>query len=129
MKNLPLILSIGAAVLIIGGAAMFSTNSDKSAPVAQNIYMEGEKQIVEIDAKGGFSPQVSTAKAGVPTTLRVKTNSTYDCSAGVRIQKLGVSENLDATGVRDIDVSPESAQGTLSGTCAMGMYNFSVNFM
>lgn len=129
MKNLPLVLSIGAAVLIIGGAVMFSTGSDESVPVAQKVYMEGEKQIVEIDAKGGFSPLMSTAKAGVPTVLRMKTNGTYDCSAGVRIQKLGVSENLDATGVKDILVSAESAQGTLTGTCAMGMYNFSVNFM
>lgn len=129
MKNLPLILSIGVAILIIGGAAMLSIGPDEASPAAQAVYMEAGKQVVEIDAKGGFFPRVSTAKAGVPTILRVKTSGTYDCSAGVRIQKLAVSENLEATGVKDIEVPAESAQGTLNGTCSMGMYNFSVNFM
>lgn len=129
MKHLPILLSLGAAVLIIGGAGMLSAGSGDTSQVADRVYREGGKQIIEINAKGGFTPQVSTAQSGVPTILRVSTSGTYDCSSGIRIPKLGIRENLEATGVRDIDIPAESAQGTLDGTCTMGMYNFSVNFM
>lgn len=130
MKNLPIIASVLGALLIIGGAVAFSmTPSEPDEQVVENVRMEGDTQIVEIDVKGGYSPMVSTAQAGIPTVLRLKTNGTYDCSAAVRIQDLGIRQNLEATGVADIEIAAESAQGTVQGTCIMGMYNFSIKFM
>lgn len=129
MKNVPVIASILVAVLIIGGAVAFGSGSGGTEQPVENVRMEGGKQIVEIDVKGGYSPRMSTAQAGVPTVLRLKTSGTYDCSAAVRVKSLGIRQNLDATGVTDIEVPLASAQGTLQGTCAMGMYNFSVKFI
>lgn len=129
MKKLPIITSVLLAALIIGGAIAFGGKSDAPKQVVQNVSMEGEKQIIEIDAKGGYSPQLTTVKAGVPTVLRLKTNGTYDCSSGLSIPALGYQKTLEATGVTDIEVSAQLAKGTLEGVCAMGMYNFTVKFI
>jgi plastocyanin domain-containing protein len=129
MKNLPIILSVLVAALVIGGAVVFSQKPDGSGQVVQNVSMEGEKQVIEIDAKGGYSPKLTTAKAGVPTVLRLKTNGTYDCSSAVTIPAIGFRKNLEATGVTEVEVPANVAQGTLEGVCSMGMYSFSVKFM
>lgn len=129
MKKLPLVASLLVAIVIIGGAVALGQKSDTAVQAAQNVSMEGEKQVIEIDAKGGYSPKLTTAKAGVPTVIRLKTNGTYDCSSAVTIPSLSFRKNLDATGVTEVEVPAESAKGTLDGVCAMGMYNFSVKFM
>lgn len=129
MKKLPTVLSILFAALVIGGAIVFSQKPGGSGQIVQNVSMEGEKQVIEIDAKGGYSPKLTTAKAGVPTVLRLKTNGTYDCSSAITIPTLGFRKNLDATGVTEVAISAESAKGSVEGVCAMGMYNFSVKFL
>ncbi|MDQ1299544.1 MAG: hypothetical protein QG636_212 [Patescibacteria group bacterium] len=129
MKNLPMILSVLVAALVIAGAIVLSQKSDGTEQVVQNVFMEGEKQIIEIDAKGGYSPKLTTAKAGVPTVLRLKTSGTYDCSSAVTIPSVGFRKNLVATGITEVEVPIKVAQGTLEGTCAMGMYSFSVRFL
>ncbi len=129
MKNLPIVLSVLVAALVIGGAIVFGQKSDGSGQVVQNVSMEGEKQIIEIDAKGGYFPKLTTAKAGVPTVVRLKTSGTYDCSSAVTIPSLGFRKNLDATGITEVEVPIHVAQGTLEGTCTMGMYSFSVRFI
>jgi plastocyanin domain-containing protein len=129
MKNLPIILSVLLAALVIAGVIVLSQKSDGTEQVVQNVFMENEKQIIEIDAKGGYSPKLTTAKAGVPTVLRLKTSGTYDCSSAVTIPSVGFRKNLDATGITEVEVPIHVAQGTLEGTCAMGMYSFSVRFL
>ena len=124
-----MILSVLVAALVIAGVIVLSQKSDGTEQVVQNVFMEGEKQIIEIDAKGGYSPKLTTAKAGVPTVLRLKTSGTYDCSSAVTIPSVGFRKNLDATGTTEVEVPINVAQGTLEGTCAMGMYGFSVRFL
>lgn len=124
-----MILSVLVAALVIAGAIVLSQKSDGTEQVVQNVFMEGEKQIIEIDAKGGYSPKLTTAKAGVPTVLRLKTSGTYDCSSAVTIPSVGFRKNLVATGITEVEVPIKVAQGTLEGTCAMGMYSFSVRFL
>jgi Cu+-exporting ATPase len=86
------------------------------------------KQIVEIGVKGGYSPKVTSAKADMPTTLRMKTNGTFDCSSGVTIPSLGIRQTLPSSGSTDIEVPAQKAGTTLDGVCVMGMYHFAVNF-
>lgn len=127
----PIILSILIAVAIVGGAIMFSridlNSSSKTDVVENNVSIVDGKQIVEIRAKGGYQPQKSIAKAGIPTILRFDTNSTFDCSSFVRIPSLSVSKALPQTGTTDIDVGIYQV-GKLKGSCGMGMYPFEVDF-
>ncbi len=103
----------------------YSTDSES---ITQNVSSDNDKQIIEIDAKGGYTPRMSIAKANVPTILRVKTSSTFDCSSALRIPSLGYSKNLPSTGTTDIEIPAQAAGSTLNALCSMGMYNFSVEF-
>lgn len=123
------IISIIAAVVLIGGAFMLTRSSSDNTPpvVANNVSIIDGKQIIEISAKGGYQPRKSMAKAGIPTIIRFDTKGTFDCSSAVRIPSMDISKNLPQTGSTDIDIGvPQVA--TLQGTCGMGMYPFEVEF-
>jgi uncharacterized protein len=85
-------------------------------------------QYVRIDAGGGYSPQVTEAKAGIPTKLIVKTNGVYDCSASLVIPSIKFQEILPPTGEKEIDIGIGKVGQTLKGLCGMGMYSFEINF-
>ncbi len=126
-----MIIALIVAGLIIVGALMFAgVAMDAPKPPyteGTNVHMEGETQVIQIDAKGGYLPRKSVAKAGVPTIIRFNTEATFDCSASVRIPALNVSKILPQTGSTDIDIGSQSA-GPLQGSCGMGMYPFEVIF-
>ncbi len=124
-------ISIIVAVVLIGGAFMFakSGNNKTTGQVANanNVSIVDGKQIIEIHAKGGYQPQSSIAKAGIPTIIRFDTDGTFDCSSTIRIPSMNISKSLPQSGTTDIDIgSPQVA--TLNGTCGMGMYRFKVDF-
>ena len=129
--NKTVIAIIGAA-LLIGGAVLLSGSKSpvgaSTTEQANNVSVVDGKQIVEIGVKGGYSPQQSFAKAGMPTILRMKTNGTFDCSSGVRIPSIGYSQNLPASGATDIEIPMQKAGTALDGVCVMGMYHFQVAF-
>lgn len=125
------ILSIIIATGIVVSAIFFvngnnSTKTINEQPV-NNVSVVDNKQIIEITAKGGYSPRKTVAKAGIPTILRFNTNSTYDCSSAVYIPSMKINANLPATGSTEIDIgTPEVS--TLKVTCSMGMYSFGIEF-
>ena len=117
------------AILIIIGGMLFITRGQRSTTASQKnkvTVVEG-KQIIQIRAKGGYTPLQSTAKAGLPTTIRFDTQGTFDCSSVVRIPSMGIARNLPPSGTTDIDVGSPIA-GFLYGTCGMGMYPFEIVF-
>ena len=123
-KNI--LISLFISFIIIGGAVLLrGTSSNAESGVA---IMEDGKQFIDISARGGYSPSIITAKAGIPTVLRVKTSGTFDCSASLVIPKLSYQKFLQPSGVEEITIPPEKAVGTLQGLCGMGMYNFQVKF-
>jgi len=125
----PIIISIIAAVILIGGAFLLTKNNNITEQVANanNVTVVDGKQIIEIRAKGGYLPRRSIAKAGMPTILRFDTLGTFDCSASVRIPSMDISKILPNSGTTDIDLG-SSKQGIMEGTCGMGMYPFEINF-
>ena len=122
-------LSVLASVVITGGAIYFTQNSAPAnvAGEGTNVSIVDGKQIIEINAKGGYSPLKSTAKANIPTILRVSTSGTFDCSSAVRIPSMGISKNLPPSGTTDIDLGSPKVS-VLDGTCGMGMYPFKIEF-
>lgn len=94
---------------------------------AQNVSIVDGVQIVEIRARGGYSPRQSVAKAGLPTIIRFDSKGTFDCSASVRIPSLKISKSLDFSGSTDIDIG-KPKEGLMKGSCSMGMYPFEIDF-
>lgn len=124
------IIITGALVIAIG-IIFFGQSKNNLGPTGaqslQNVEVRDGIQYVTINAKGGYSPRVSTAQAGMPTKLVVKTNGTYDCSLALIIRSIGYQKILPQTGEEVIDIG-KPQPGTLQGVCSMGMYNFAVNF-
>lgn len=126
------IMSALVAVILVGGMVFLvrgSSNSDATLKkvAANNVSIVDGKQIIEIQAKGGYQPEKSVAKAGIPTIIRFNTKGTFDCSSSVRIPSLGISKILPQTGATDVDLGLVQT-GALQGTCSMGMYHFEIDF-
>ncbi|MFA6392663.1 MAG: cupredoxin domain-containing protein [Candidatus Paceibacterota bacterium] len=126
-------LIIFAIVLTSGKTSNQSNDSSNNSTGTtqetsiKNVSVVDGKQIIEINAKGGYQPRKSIAKAGIPTILRFNTNGTFDCSSSVRIPSMNIFKSLPQSGSTDIDLSTQPA-GTLNGSCGMGMYPFEISF-
>ncbi len=120
------VVSLAALSFYIGTRAP-SQNDAASQPV-ENVTTVSGKQIIEIHAKGGYQPRKSSARAGIPTVLRFVTDGTFDCSSTVRIPSMNISQTLPQSGATDIALNSPAA-GALRGTCGMGMYQFSIDFL
>lgn len=119
-------LIIGIGLVLLDGSKK-DTNNLSAEPV-KNIEVRDGVQYITITAKGGYSPSVSDAKAGIPTKLIIKTNGTYDCSSSLVIRSVGFQKILPQTGETEIDIGTPKAGVPLQGVCGMGMYNFQINF-
>ena len=127
--NKPVIISIVVSVLLVGGAFWLSARSSGGGGGSATATIVGGVQYVDITAKGGYSPRVIEAKAGMLTVLRMKTSGTFDCSASLVIPKLSYQKFLQPSGTEEINIPSEQAQGTMQGLCSMGMYNFQIKFL
>lgn len=119
-------LVLGIGIIFRGGPEdAINTTADETA---HNSEIKDGVQYITIDAKGGYSPKVSKAKAGIPTKLIVRTNGTYDCSASLVIRSLGFQKILAQTGEEIINIGTPKADEPLQGLCGMGMYSFLIEF-
>ncbi len=124
-------VSIFIAILLIGGAYVLTKSDSVSVAdtrIKENVSLVDGKQIIEIDAKGGYSPKISLAKAGVPTILKINTRGTFDCSSALTIPSIGYSSNLPPSGTTEIEIPAQEVGSTLQGLCGMGMFNFQIKF-
>lgn len=129
-KTVSIIIMLGLVISL--GIIFLGEKKDETDLVAnqagQNVEIKDGIQYITIEARGGYSPKNSTAQAGVPTKLVLKTNGTYDCSTSLVIRSIGYQKVLAQTGEEIIDLGTPLAGKPLQGTCSMGMYNFTINF-
>jgi plastocyanin domain-containing protein len=78
-------------------------------------------------ADAGYHPARALARAGVPTVLVLRTDHTTGCTRGFVLPSRGVQRVLPTTGETGIDLGSPRA-GTITWTCAMGMYSGQVEF-
>lgn len=115
-------------LLVLSGVIKNGQNASTVATNDSAVTVEDGVQVIEMMAKGGYSPEFIEAKAGVPTELRVSTEGTYDCTSAIVIPALGYQKMLEPTGTETIKISASDAQGTLRGSCTMGMSTFEIAF-
>lgn len=129
--NIRIIISFAISIVLVGwafwlvSARSASIGTEGGVPAA--VIVDGQ-QVIDITAKGGYSPRVVVAKAGIPTVLRVNTSGTFDCSASLVIPSLSYQKFLSSSGTEEILIPAEKATGTLQGLCSMGMYGFQIKF-
>jgi plastocyanin domain-containing protein len=127
------LVTITVIAIVIGGIYFLENGSSQkggqSNSESANIDVKDKVQYISIEAKGGYSPRVTSAKSGVPTKLIVKTNNTYDCSSALVIRSVGFQSMLPQTGETEIDLGIHAAGETIQGLCSMGMYSFQIKFI
>lgn len=124
-KTVSIIIIFGLVIAL--GIVFFGGNSKSVATPVQNVEVKDGIQYITINAKGGYIPRKSTAKADIPTILRFDTKGTFDCSSSVRIPSMNISKMLPQTGITEIDLGNPKV-GLLQGSCSMGMYPFEIDF-
>ena len=118
-------------VVILGGGFLIYSGINKNGSNekgGENVSMVGGKQVINILARGGYSPRVTLAKADLPSVIKMQTNGTFDCSASVTIPSLNYRTMLVPTGVSEVEVPAQKAGAVLRGACGMGMYSFEIRF-
>jgi len=128
MNKTALIIIIIGLFISLGIIFLSNSKSVDTNQVIENSEIKDGIQYITIDAKGGYFPRLSNAKAGIPTKLIMKTGGTFDCSASLVIRSLKYQKILPQNGETIIDIGIPIAGEPLLGVCGMGMYNFSVNF-
>ncbi len=123
-------LVIGLGIIFLGGPKANNNTRTNNSPVSsiQNTEIKDGIQYITINVKGGYSPKISIAKAGIPTKLIMKTNGSYDCSLSLVIRSIGFQKILQKTGEEIIDIGTPKAGVPLKGICGMGMYSFEIQF-
>ena len=118
------VLIIITLALIVSLGVIFTQSKES----AQSVEIRDGIQYITIEASGGYSPQITEAKSGMPTKLIMKTGGTFDCSASLVIPSIAFQKILPQTGEEIIDIGIPKAGVPLQGVCGMGMYSFQINF-
>jgi plastocyanin domain-containing protein len=105
-----------------------ASNKPVQSVAVAGVYEQSNTQYVDLKARGGYFPASITAKANMPTILRVTTSNTFDCSSAISIPSLGYRKNLPSTGTTEITIPAQEPNTEINGTCAMGMYDFKIVF-
>ena len=106
-----------------------SWNSWATTVSASNVSItNGTQEITIIAGAGRYSPRITTAKAWLPTILKIQWKNAYGCESAVRIPQLSYSKNLTPAGIDTVTLGEQKPGATINGMCAMGMYNFQIKF-
>jgi plastocyanin domain-containing protein len=131
--KLGLILIVLISILAFIGFIYIQNNVRQdlilASDVTSNVTNESGVQVIRIKAKEGFTPQITVARAGVKSILKIDASDVIDCSNSVSIPDLGVKNELialNSTGEFEI-ANPKV--GTMNGSCSMGMYDFKIKFI
>jgi len=101
---------------------------NKSSGDSSTVSQENGKQVINLTAKNGYSPKNITAKANIPSILKINTNKTYDCSSDLKIPDLQFSKILTPTGTTEVEIPAKASRTQIKGLCGMAMYSFVINF-
>lgn len=131
ISTLKKILMFGLIAISLIGFIIFLLAQKPSASESgfSVITNDGDTQILNLVAKGGYTPNEIIAQADTETILKVSTNNTFDCSSALTIPELNFSKYLPATGITEIKISPQQPGSEIVGSCSMGMYGFKIKFI
>ncbi len=122
-------LAVVLGIIFISNPKSNNIEDKVSNQAVKSTMTKDGVQYITINAKGGYSPSVSTAQANIPTKLIIRTDKTYDCSSSLVIHQIGYKNILPQTGETEIDIGAQKAGEILRGVCGMGMYSFQIKFI
>ena len=116
MKVITLIVGIMAIAFI---AWWFLGKHDGSVEQAK---VNSTNQTVNIQVKGGYSPEKVVLKKGVPATLNFKRLDSSSCLDHVIFSDLGINQELPKGQVEQVKIDTSKA-GEYDWECSMNMFH------
>jgi plastocyanin domain-containing protein len=105
------------------------TDSNKLTQ-SSNVLISDNLQTISIEANdSGYAPTSTNAKADINTKLLLNSVAAYGCAQSLTIPKLGIKKILPNNGKAEVEIPAQKAGTKLLGTCSMGMYSFTINFI
>lgn len=121
------VISFDSGLNLLGAPVSISRLISQQTAEQASLDGNGEA-VVRINVENSqYSPNVVLAKAGVPIRLELVTNDIHSCTRAFTIPALDVAEILPATGVKVVNIPPQST-GTVTFSCSMGMYSGKIVF-
>lgn len=103
-------------------------NSGKDSQDPKPEIING-KQVINLSATiSGYSPSIINANANTDTILKVSTKNSFGCVNNLTIPKLNVYENLDPTGLKEINIGSRAPGEVIEGLCSGGINSFIIKF-
>lgn len=84
--------------------------------------VQGDKQVVDVTVKGGYSPEVVELKRGVPATLNFTRLDPSSCLDHVVFADFGINRELPQGQTESIDIDT-SKPGEYGWACGMDMFH------
>jgi hypothetical protein len=103
--NLPDLVVIAAALVLIGGLAWFFFGPRK----ARAAQLVGNVQEVEVTVRGGYSPDLVRARQGVPLRIVFDRKESGDCTSRVVFPDFAVNQPLPAFAQTAVQFVPSRA--------------------
>jgi sulfite exporter TauE/SafE/copper chaperone CopZ len=116
-----------ALVNVASGLRLIGLTATPDAAVAAqevspNVTVQDGVQVVRMtQSRDGYTPADTVVHAGMPIEWSIESESTWDCSAFLRVPDLGVSVDLQ-DGLNTVAL-PALDAGVVPFTCVMGMYS------
>lgn len=91
--------------------------------VAQtNAKVNDDQQIVDVEVKGGYSPEVVVLKQGVPATLNFTRTDSSSCLDRVVFSDFGINQALPQNQKESVEIDT-SQSGEFQWACGMDMFH------
>ena len=117
MSTAEILVTMGGVVLI--GLIFWYFFWSEGERVRASASDDGVQE-VEVQVKGGYTPDLIVVEAGRPVRLDFHRNETADCSEEIVFGDFGIRKRLPAFQTTPVEFTPESA-GEYVFTCGMGM--------
>ena len=117
MSMAEILVTIGGVVLIVLIFWYFFWSEGERVRASAS---EDGVQEIEVQVKGGYTPDLIVVEAGRPVRLDFHRNETADCSEEIVFGDFGIRKRLPAFQTTPVEFTPEYA-GEYVFTCGMGM--------
>ncbi|KRK89451.1 cupredoxin domain-containing protein [Lentilactobacillus sunkii] len=113
-----IVLVIGLGIIGFIGWWFFAKHqvAEESAAVAD------DQQVVDVEVKGGYSPEVVILKKGVPAILNFTRTDSSSCLDRVIFSDFGINQELPQNEKESIQIDTDKA-GEYAWQCGMDMFH------
>lgn len=119
-KNMTRILVLIVGLAIIGFILWWFFGKHQVAQATATV--SADKQKVDVEVNGGYSPEVITLKKGVPAVLNFTRKDASSCLDRVVFSDFGINQELPQNEKQTVEIDT-SKSGEYQWACGMDMFH------